>query len=442
MKKNDEYTVKIIDDTDMGAGVARVDNQVVFVPKALSDEEIKIQITKVNKKYAFGRIKEIIEPSPNRVDMECSYARLCGGCQLQHMKYQSQLEFKQRHVQSLFDHPVEPVLGMEEPWYYRNKAQFPVQVIDKDIKMGFYRVHSNDIVDCDQCMIQDTTINEIYRWLREHVSLKEARELRHILIRHSRFDECQVIFIGRKNVFRDISNTLVSSFSNIKSIVYNENLRNDNVILGDRYKVLFGRDWIMEECMGNKVKLHFKSFYQVNPKQMEVLYQTAIDFAKLDKRMTVVEMYAGTGTIGMAVSKYVDQVIGVEIVEDAVKNAKENCRINHIDNCEYVCQDATLFAHEMKEKQQKIDVLFVDPPRKGMTEQGIRDITTLSPDRVIYISCNPKTLARDIKVFEQENYRIEKIQPVDMFGHSTHIETIVALQKKHFDCGEIALDSN
>lgn len=429
MKKNEEYIVTCIDDTDLNSGVVKIDDMVVFVPNLLIGEKAKIKIVKVNKKYAFGIITQLLGPSINRQELACEVAKTCGGCQLQYMKYAYQLDYKYKHVKKLFeDIEVKPILGMDSPWYYRNKAQFPVKIKDGKVQMGFYRQHSNDVVTCKECKIQDFTINEIFGFIQKHITIEMAEGLRHIFIRHSSTDEIQVVFIGKneKNVF-SLSKLLKNTFSNITSIVFNYNTRNDNVILGDTYKVLYGNDYIIEKCLGNKVKLHFKSFFQVNPIQMEVLYNQAIKAANLSGNETCIDMYAGTGTIGMAVSKHAKSVIGVEIVKEAVDNANENTKMNHLDNCHYVCQDATDFAHE--HKNDKIDVVFIDPPRKGMTENGIQDTVTMQPEKIIYVSCNPKTLSRDLKIFKNYGYQCEYVQPVDMFCQTTGLECVAKLVK-------------
>jgi len=429
MKKNEEYIVTCIDDTDLNSGVVKIDDMVVFVPNLLIGEKAKIKIVKVNKKYAFGIITQLLEPSINHQELTCEVAKTCGGCQLQHMKYAYQLEYKYKHVKKLFeDIEVKPILGMDSPWYYRNKAQFPVKIKDGKVQMGFYRQHSNDVVTCKECKIQDFTINEIFGFIQKHITIEMAEGLRHIFIRHSSTDEIQVVFIGKneKNIF-SLSKLLKNTFSNITSIVFNYNTRNDNVILGDTYKVLYGNDYIIEKCLGNKVKLHFKSFFQVNPIQMEVLYNQAIKAANLSGNETCIDMYAGTGTIGMAVSKHAKSVIGVEIVKEAVDNANDNTKMNHLDNCHYICQDATDFAHDHKD--DKIDVIFIDPPRKGMTENGIKDTITMQPDKIIYVSCNPKTLSRDLKIFKNYGYQCEYVQPVDMFCQTTGLECVAKLVK-------------
>ena len=429
MKKNEEYIVTCIDDTDLNSGVVKIDDMVVFVPNLLIGEKAKIKIVKVNKKYAFGIITQLLEPSINRQELTCEVAKTCGGCQLQHMKYAYQLDYKYKHVKKLFeDIEVKSILGMDSPWYYRNKAQFPVKIKDGKVQMGFYRQHSNDVVTCKKCKIQDFTINEIFGFIQKHITIEMAEGLRHIFIRHSSTDEIQVVFIGKneKNIF-SLSKLLKNTFSNITSIVFNYNTRNDNVILGDTYKVLYGNDYIIEKCLGNKVKLHFKSFFQVNPIQMEVLYNQAIKAANLSGNETCIDMYAGTGTIGMAVSKHAKSVIGVEIVKEAVDNANDNTKMNHLDNCHYICQDATDFAHDHKD--DKIDVIFIDPPRKGMTENGIKDTITMQPDKIIYVSCNPKTLSRDLKIFKNYGYQCKYVQPVDMFCQTTGLECVAKLVK-------------
>ena len=429
MKKNEEYIVTCIDDTDLNSGVVKIDDMVVFVPNLLIGEKAKIKIVKVNKKYAFGIIIELLKPSINRQELTCEVAKTCGGCQLQHMSYAYQLDYKYKHVKKLFEGiEVKPILGMDNPWYYRNKAQFPVKIKDGKVQMGFYRQHSNDVVTCKECKIQDHVINEVFSFIQKKITLKMAQDLRHVFIRHSSTDEIQVVFIGKneKNII-SLSDQLKNTFANITSIVFNYNTRNDNVILGDTYKVLYGNDYIIEECLGNKVKLHFKSFFQVNPKQMEVLYSQAIKAADLSGNETCIDMYAGTGTIGMAVSKHAKSVIGVEIVKEAVDNANDNTKMNHLDNCHYICQDATDFAHDHKD--DKIDVIFIDPPRKGMTENGIKDTVTMQPNKIVYVSCNPKTLSRDLKIFKEYGYQCEYVQPVDMFCQTTGLECVAKLTK-------------
>lgn len=436
MRKNEEFVVTCIDETNQAAGIAKIDDMVVFVPGLLKGEKANIKILKVQKSYAFGKIMQRLESSKDRIEPACKVFNKCGGCQYQHIDYQAQLrrkhdQLEKRILRKLKGIEVREVFGMEYPFYYRNKAQFPVQIRDEKILMGFYRLHSNDIVSCDHCMIQSKKINDLYKFIQKHITLEMAQGLRHILMRHAyKTNECQIVFIGSKrNNFDDLISKLIHRFPDLKSIVFNLNTRKDNVILGETYEVLFGRDYIYESCLSNKVKLHFKSFYQVNPVQMEVLYEQAIKAAKLNKDMRCIELYSGVGTIGMAISKYVKEVIGVEIVEEAVKNAKENCQINQIENCHYICQDATKFAKECAHTKMKIDVVFVDPPRKGMTSQGIEDISTIQPEKIVYVSCNPETLIRDLILFKEQGYSCKFIQPVDMFCQTVGLECVALIER-------------
>ena len=427
MKKNEEYVVTCIDETNQAAGIVKIDDMVVFVSGLLKGERAKIRILKVQKSYAFGKIMQLLETSQDRIEPACKVFNKCGGCQYQHIDYKAQLKRKRDHLENrvlkrLEDVEVRDVLGMEHPFYYRNKAQFPVQIKDGKILMGFYRLHSNDIVCCDHCMIQSKKINELYKFIQEHITLDMAQGLRHILMRHAyKTNECQIVFIGSKrNNFDDLIQKLIQKFPDVQSVVFNLNTRKDNVILGKDYEVLYGREFIYESCLSNKVKLHFKSFYQVNPVQMEVLYEQAIKAADLNKDMRCIELYSGVGTIGMDVSKYVEEVIGVEIVQEAVNNAKENCRINQIENCRYICQDATEFARKCAQKEEQSDVVFVDPPRKGCEESLLRTMVDMKPERIVYVSCDSATLARDVKFLRANGYELQKVRAVDQFPHTVH----------------------
>lgn len=439
MKKNEEYIVECLDLTRLGYGVVKIDDMIVFVPDLLPQEKALVKIIKVNKTYAIGKVIERYTQSKHRIQPKCSIFPSCGGCQLQHMDYEMQLKTKQAQVQAMVDHSalplieVKPTLGMKEPWFYRNKAQFPVQVQNDQIFMGFYRSHSNTIVPCQTCAIQDEMINQVYLCIQQHISFKLAKSLRHILIRHAQStNQIQIVYIGRQfQDFSKLNTILLNEFPSIVSIVYNENTRNDNVILGNTYSVLYGTDSLIDTCMDNQVKLHFKSFFQVNPQQMEVLYQYAIDAAHLHSQMTCIDMYSGTGTIGMAISKYVKQVIGVEIVKEAVENAQENAKMNGITNCQFICQDASDFVKEYASKNKNVDVIFIDPPRKGMSLQGIHDVCTLAPKQVIYISCNPETLIRDSIEFSKLGYQCQSIQPVDMFCQTISLECVAVFQRNN-----------
>lgn len=433
MKKNDEYTVECTGLSDLGFGVCRVEGMTVFVPDLLEKEKARIHIIKVFKNYAIGKVMERYNSSPDRQTPRCPHAARCGGCSFQHLKYPAQLALKHKELQRLFhqvDSSIEvlPVLGMENPYFYRNKAQFPVRVENGKIVSGFYRPKTNSIIDMDECAIQSPEINTVYQWIRKHLPVESARPLRHIFIRASKnTGQVQVVLIGRENKnLGPFSEKLTRAFPEIVSVVFNRNTREDNVILSDEYEVLQGSDSLLEDCLGLKIQLHFKSFFQVNPEQMEVLYSKALEMADLQPEDRVVELYAGTGTIGMLASRKAGSVEGVEIVEDAVRNANENLKLNQIENARYICMDATEYA---RKASGTADVVITDPPRKGMDAQGIENILTLSPSRIVYISCNPRTLARDLEVFSRNGYHCTTIQPVDMFAQTTGVECAALIVK-------------
>ncbi len=433
MKKNQTFTVTAESVSDQGYGVAHVDGQTVFVKNLLPGERAEIKIIKQAKNYAVAIVLNRLTTSKEREDPRCIKAGICGGCSFQHMSYSSELSFKTEELRHLFGQVdpsirVEPVLGMKDPWHYRNKAQFPIQVRDGKIVSGFYRPHSNDIADIESCPIQAREINDVFFWIREHISPEDAENLRHLYIRKAKTGQIQVVFIGRESgTLKKLSEDLIQAFPQTVSVLFNKNLRKDNVILSDEYSILYGKDTITEECMGLKIELHFKSFFQVNPIQMEVLYSRALELADLSKDDEVIELYSGTGTIGLLAARKAGHVIGVEIVPEAVANANVNREVNGITNAEFVCMDASEFAAK---NRNRADVVMVDPPRKGMSAQGIHDICLLRPKRIIYISCNPRTLARDLKIFMDSGYACDLIQPVDMFAHTAGVECVARLIRK------------
>lgn len=437
MKKNDEFEFECTDLSDQGFGIGHKDGLTVFVSDLLPQEKAIIRIIKMQKTYAIGKVVKRLVTSKDRVQPACGQAGKCGGCALLHVNYERQLAYKEKQLKDLFEKvdpniEVLPPLGMDYPYYYRNKAQFPIGVKDGKVVGGFYKARSNEIVPVEQCMIQSKKINEIYKWVLDHLSTTQAESLRHLFIRHSdATGQVQVVFIGRENRgLNELTQKLVAAFPEVSSVVFNENKRNDNVILSDKYTVLYGSDSLAEKCLDLDIQLHFKSFFQVNPKQMEVLYSQALALADLHQTDEVIELYSGTGTIGLLAARQAGHVTGVEIVPEAVENAKENQKRNGIENADFICMDATKFAHQ---NTRPADVVMVDPPRKGMTPQGIEDIAALAPKRVVYISCNPRTLARDLGEFKKLGYRAIKIQPVDMFPNTTGMECAALIVKDEAD---------
>lgn len=437
MKKNQKIKGTAEDLSREGYGVVRHDGEVIFVKDLLPGEEAEIKIILAKKSFAVGIVEKRLTTSPSRNAPRCSKASQCGGCQLQSLRYEDQLKYKHNWMSQLFhsrvgeDLEVRPVIGSDNPWQYRNKAQFPVQTDGETVKIGFYRPRTNEIVETESCAIQDPQINEVYRWFQKQLTPQNAQGLRHVLVRTGKDGALQVVLIGRnEKQARSFTEGLKEAFPNLQSVVFNRNERKDNVILGDEYKVLYGTDWIPEENMGNVVRLHFKSFFQVNDEMTRKLYQQALEAADLSGNETVIDMYSGTGTIGMMVAPHAKEVIGVEIVPEAVENARANADLNGLTNCEFLCEDATVFASNFSQAGKHADVVIVDPPRKGLTGQGIEDISVIGPDRIIYVSCNPETLARDIRLFEEQGYSPEFVQPVDMFPQTVHVENVCLLTKQ------------
>lgn len=449
MKKNEYIDAKCIDYTHDGQGVVKYNDFPIFVKNMLVDEYGKVKIIKVLKNYAVGRLIEIYEPSPYRIEPKCPIFKQCGGCLLQHLSMEGQQNFKTKRVKDTMerighcDVEVLPCLMMDNPWYYRNKVQVPVGIENNQFVTGFYKQHSNEIVPMDTCYIQSEESNEIVNRAREllqeyhevpYDKVSHQGNIKHILVKYGyKTHELMLVFITYKKKIKNIQNIiqiLTSEFPMLKTIIQNINPRHDNVILGDEVHILYGPGYIEDVLLGNTYRISTKSFYQVNPVQVEVLYQKAIDFAKLKKTDRVIDAYCGIGTISLSLAKYVDYVYGVEIVEQAIIDASENAKRNHISNIEFKCQDAGEFMVDFAKNNEHIDVVMVDPPRKGCSQLFLEQLLTLSPERVVYISCDVATQARDIAYLQEHGYQAEICQPVDMFPHSHHIESICLLTKQ------------
>ncbi|MBQ7890106.1 MAG: 23S rRNA (uracil(1939)-C(5))-methyltransferase RlmD [Erysipelotrichaceae bacterium] len=440
MKKNEKVQGICVDYTNEGLGIVKVNQFPVFVKNILVGEEAIIQLTKVTTHLAYGRVVERLSNSAERVEPECTSYRLCGGCHLQHMSYPHQLQFKTNRVKNCFERiahlnvHVEDCLGMTVPWKYRNKVQIPVQNDNGRAVLGFYRSHSHDIVEYQECLVQSDLQNQITEYLRNELNGKASLQLlRHVLIKHALCsNEAMAVLIVKKDHpdFMKIARSLVEVFSEIKTVVLNFNDRNDNVILGDREKVLVGTGMIRENLKDLSFGISSKSFYQINPYQTEVLYSKALEFAQLTGQEEVVDVYCGTGTIGLFASRSAKHVTGIEIVKEAVEDAKRNAEYNHITNADFICSDAGAATETLLKQGIHPDVVIVDPPRKGLDQKTIESCTGMNPDRIVYVSCDPATCARDCAIFETLNYHVEKVQPVDMFPHTHHVETVVLLQRK------------
>lgn len=440
MKKNDILTGICVDYTHEGLGIVKANDFTFFIKNVLVNEEIEFVITKLNKSYGYGKYTNIISPSKERVEPFCPYYGKCGGCQIQHMSYQEQLRFKTSLVQNNMkkigglDIEIQPTLASANTCSYRNKAQFPVHISEEGIKIGFYRIHSNDIIDMNQCMIQSDTINSIMNTTRKLlVDGNYTNNFRHLLIKHAFYtNEVMVVFVTRKKKVTGLNKLvrqLIELHPEIKSVIQNVNKRNDNVILSDEEHLLYGKETIMDSLDDLKFIIASRSFYQVNPVQTKVLYETALKFADINHNDTVIDLYCGVGTISLFLAKQAKKVIGIEIVDAAIENAKENAKLNHIDNVEFVCSDASTYAQYLVKQNMQVDVVVVDPPRKGCDELTLDSICMMNPKKIVYVSCNPATLARDLKHLETKGYKTMIVQPCDMFPSSFHVENVSPLTK-------------
>ncbi len=446
MKKNDYIYGRCIDYTHDAQGIVKIDGFPVFVKNMLVDEEGKIKIIKVLKSYAVGRLIELSQTSPYRQELRCPIFKQCGGCHIQHFSPLGQQDFKTKRVKETLQRighchvEVSPCLMMEEPWFYRNKVQVPVGLQDHHIVTGFYKQHSNDIVPMDICYIQNEEPNHLVQRVRELLETVHEKpfdkvthqgNIKHILVKSAYYThELMLVLItyqDRIQKIDDIVSHLIMEFPSLKTIVHNINKRHDNVILGDKIKILYGSGYIEDQLLGNTYRISTHSFYQINPIQVEILYQKAIEFAQLKKSDIVIDAYCGIGTISLSLAHYVQKVYGVEIVEQAIQDAKENAKRNHIHNVEFTCQDAGEFMIDLTKKNQSIDVVIVDPPRKGCSQVFLNQLIHLLPKKIIYISCDVATQARDIAYLQKIGYQADICQPVDMFPHSYHIENIVRL---------------
>ena len=378
-------------------------------------------------------------------DMFCTYAKNCGGCQLQNMDYKRQLKFKQASVISLLGkfHRVNNIIGMENPYHYRNKVQAAFGLTRSGkIVSGVYQSSSHRIVNVDSCMTEDQTADEIIVAIRKMLPKfrilpynEDSRKgfLRHVLVKRSfTTGQIMVVLVGATAIFPQktkFTNALVSKFPEITTVVFNINPQKTSMVLGEREVVLFGEGYIEDRLCGLTFRISPKSFYQINAYQTETLYNTAIEYANLTENDIVLDAYCGTGTIGLVASKYAKQVVGVELNSDAVKDAKKNAKLNQITNTSFYNADAGEFMVALADAGEKIDVVFMDPPRAGSDKNFLKSLLKLSPKRVVYISCNPSTQKRDLFTLTKGGYKVRKIQPVDMFPHTSHVETVVLLEK-------------
>ena len=460
-KKNDLVTLEITDLGSSGEGIGKVDGFTLFVKDALIGDVIQAKIIKLKKNYGYGRLMEIVIPSPARVEARCPKARACGGCQIQPLDYEKQLEYKENKVRGLLervgkiqDYVMEPIIGMEEPWHYRNKAQFPVGK-DKDGKIitGFYAGRTHSIVPLDKCFIQhplnEQIMSIVQRWMEEfnissYDEVSHKGLVRHIFTRIGKYTEevmvCLVIN-GKKIPKEAELIERLKQIPGIKSICLNVNRENTNVILGKDIQCLWGQPYITDKIGEISYRISPLSFFQVNPIQTQKLYATALEYAGLTGKETVWDLYCGIGTISLFLAQAAKKVYGVEIVPEAIRDAQENARLNHIENAEFFVGKAEEVLPEQYEKNGVYaDVIVVDPPRKGCDEKLLACMVQMAPETIVYVSCDPATLARDLNYLSNHGYKVKKVRCTDMFPHSVHVETVVLLSKGEVDSKKIRVE--
>ncbi len=424
--KNEIVRCECVDMAIDGTGIAKSGDLVVFVKEMIKGEIADVKITKEKKSYSYGIIDRLIKQSPERMVSDCPIAYKCGGCDFRHISYDHQLELKKEILANILKpFTVLDIIPDENHYYYRNKVQIPY----RDGKMGFYRKYSNDIVEFADCLIESETANHIIEELKDLLKdHPQAAMIRHILIKQNHdHSELMLGFIVWKKIdLSDIIAVLVDKYPSIRSIILNINEKESNVILGEEEILLYGEPFIIDEFHGIRVKISLKSFYQVNYRQMLKLYELIRQLSDCDINSRVLDLYCGIGTISLYLTKTAKQVTGVEIVKEAVNNAVENARMNGIDNIDFILADASKgMDRYLKEK----DIVIVDPPRKGLSKELIDSLIGHDIPRIIYVSCNPQTLARDLKLLENA-YQIDEIHPVDMFPYTIHTECVVRLSKR------------
>ncbi|HHD2586824.1 TPA: 23S rRNA (uracil(1939)-C(5))-methyltransferase RlmD [Clostridium perfringens] len=454
VEKNKEYIFDIISQGYEGEGIAKIDNKYpIFIEGALKGEKVKVRIVKVNKNFAYGKLMEVLEASEERVNPPCAIYKRCGGCKLQHASYKAQLDFKWDRVKDcvskigkLDPSIVKYPLGMEEPWRYRNKVQLPIGLINGEVKIGFFAPRSHDIIDMESCLIQDEIGDKVVKLTREWIEKFNIRPynvdgeydekgiVRHIMIRRGfTTNEVMVVLVTNgeklphKEEFVDL---MVKNIPGIKSVIQNINSKKTNVILGLESKTLWGEDTISDYIGDFRFNISPLSFFQVNPTQTEVLYGKALEYANLTGNEEVFDAYCGTGTITLFLSQKAKKVYGVEIIPQAIDNAWINAKENKVDNVEFFVGESEVVIPDLINKGVKADVVVVDPPRKGCDKKLLDSITNIDAKKIVYVSCDPSTLGRDLQVLEENGYKTLEVQPVDMFPNTSHVENVAKLIKK------------
>lgn len=450
VKKNERYTLDIIDLSYEGMGVAKIDGYPLFIENALPGERVEVLVVKAGNKFGYGKVEKWLTESPDRQPLKDNRLLRTGIAPLAHLNYEQQLLFKQKQVENVMSKiakmpevDILPTIPMENPVGYRNKAQIPVRRMDGRLATGFYKKNSHELVEIEDYYIQDPAIDEAIKRVRDILQRFQVRcyneaknegQIRHIIIRRGHYShEMMVVLVTRKEKFfkgKEIASIIHEELPEVVSVVQNINEEKTNVILGDKEKVLYGRSYIEDQLLGKTYRISSKSFYQVNTEQTEKLYQTAIEFAALQKEDTVIDAYSGIGTIGLSLADKVKEVYGMELVPEAIEDAQFNALTNKIENAHYEVGKAETVMKKWQDKGVKPSVIVVDPPRKGLDARFIASAIDMAPAKLVYISCNPATFARDAKLFAESGYEVKKVQPVDLFPQTHHVELVALLAPK------------
>ncbi len=442
IRKNDEIKLTITTLTSSGSGLGRYEDMAVFAENTAVGDEITAHIIKVKKNYAVGKIKKIIKPSKDRIVSDCEVSNQCGGCAYRHISYEAELREKKQSVTDAMtriggiDKQAADILHIKEPSHYRNKAQVPLSMSeDGKISAGFYSKRSHRVVDCDDCKLQmrefSPIIKAVKRFVAENpISVYDEKTnkglVRHIYLRRgAKTGDIMVCLVINGNDLprKDrLIEALTATDKNIKSVVLNVNKEDTNVVLGKKCITIYGSDCIEDELLSLRFRISPLSFYQVNPEGTEILYSKAREYANLSADDTLLDLYCGAGTIGLTMARYAKQVIGVEVIPEAIENAKENAKINGIDNARFICDDASGAAKTLYDEGIRPNVVVLDPPRKGCSSDVLETVAKMAPDRIVYVSCDSATLARDCKIFSELGYAVKEYTAVDMFPRTCHCE--------------------
>ncbi len=450
LKKNELYTTEIVDYTTEGAGVCKINGVTVFVANAAVGDKAAVKILKINKHYAYGKIETILDSSDHRIDVDCPVFEKCGGCTFRHISYDSELVFKRKRVQDALTRIgginaefLSPIVRSDSCDHYRNKAQLPITV-DKEGKVcvGFFAPRSHRVIPLNSCYLQSAVFDEAIRlflsWANQfHISCYDETThtgiLRHLYLRYAeKTNQLMVCVVANAPVLKkdtQLVKMLVEQLPCLKTVVLNVNTEKTNVIVGKVCHTLYGSGYITDELCGLSFRISPLAFYQVNRTQAEKLYTLAAEFADLKPDEILVDMYCGTGTIGLTMANKVKKLIGIEIVPQAIEDAKRNAWDNQISNAEFICADAAAAAVDLQTRNICPDCIILDPPRKGCDSGLIRTISEMRPKRLVYVSCDPATLSRDIKLFSVYGYVVSKAAPVDMFPRTPHVECVVLMTK-------------